>query len=95
MKELKDWNGHHVLVVPDTTHTLVRMVQLRNDLGLAAVGRKAGCALCPAWDATRPKGLQCTVHGWYLSLPRGGCWGYFVIAEEYISLAQIRLGEQT
>jgi len=95
VRVVEDWSGHRVLAVPNTTSALAAVVRLRNDLGLADVGRKACCALCPAWDAPRPKGLQCTVQGWYMPLPRGGCYGFFVIAEEYIPLVQIRLGEQT
>jgi len=91
---VEDWSGHRVLAVPDTPRTLVDMVRLRNELLGVDRGRRACCALCPAWDTTEHEGGRCTNPRWYLSLARGGCGGYFVIAEEYIPLVQIRLGEQ-
>lgn len=90
---VEDWSGHRVLALPDTTFTLLGLVRLRDELGFAR-GRRTCCALCPAWDTTEHEWRRCTNPRWYLPLARGGCGGYFVIAEEYIPLVQIRLGEQ-
>lgn len=88
MKEIKNWNGHHVLAIFSLNDTLNAMKGLARDL----TGKSSACELCPAWDATKPDGDRCTIPAWYLPLERGGCAGYLVIAEEYIPLVRMRIG---
>lgn len=106
MKEMTDWNGHHVLAVPAhlklcPAHKarLEAVWALVDDLGLQAESRL--CGLCPMLDAsaetilrqcTHPRGLD-----WALmrGADKGGCAQRVIVAEEYIPLVQMRLGEQT
>lgn len=94
MQIIENWRGHRVLAVPESPRTMIAMALLHNDLGFNKRYR-TGCALCPACDTTDDNWGRCTNRQWQMPLTRGGCLGYSVIAEEYIPLVQLRLGEQT
>lgn len=88
MKEIKNWNGHHVLAISFSPNGTLNAVEgLARDL----TGRSGACELCPARDTTKSGG--CTNPKWYLAPPeQGGCRRHFVIAEEYIPLVRMRIG---
>lgn len=108
MREITDWNGHHVLAVPvgtipeqDTVSKAYAEAvwSLAYDLGVQAESRS--CRLCPMLNVgvesashrcTHPRGLM-----WAATrgVDQGGCAMKGVIAEEYIPLVKMRLGEQT
>ena len=105
MKEIKDWNGHHVLAIPAIGHEgrspmdeaySAAAFALANDLGSPAGVRL--CRLCPMRTegtararCAHPSGML-----WTATTPvaEGGCHRQALIAEEYIPLVQMRLGSR-
>jgi len=105
MFEIENWNGHRVLAIPvgraaeqcPVTKAYLDAVRgLSYDLGATPVSRR--CGLCPMYQVVgtghrcaHPIGVAWTA---LRSVARGGCRQRVIVAEEYIPLVQMRLGEQ-
>jgi len=108
MREIKDWNGHHVLAIPSFSAAEQDPVSkayaeavggLIADLGATPELRL--CWLCPMHQADAEMGFYQCAHpqglSWTLSqrVDQGGCRRRVIVAEEYIPLVKMRLGERT